>query len=911
MSGGEGRAYDDYVENLCALHAAAGGLRAKAISAEIKKNYGVVVPPLTIKGWLKEDREARRIPREGDKFKLMLGVLYARTPMKFDGRVPQQWEERRRKASQVVHADRRADRANVSPVLDTVVHSEPVHDVGDGIGDLLTTDLDPIELGVHKAITTSDRHENAELLTRYVPRRHDQDIADVVGQAVAGHSRFVVLHGGSSTGKTRTLWEALAPLREQGGWRLWHPTSPTRRAALADDIGRVRRRTVLWLNESQEFLGGDGRPGDEIAAVALRDLLADTSQAPVLVVGTLWRAYYTELCRPHASQVRALLENNAHTTVLEVPDSFADADPTELAAAAEVDPRMRFAADHAEDDRVTQYLAGGPELVRRYSRELTIAAKAIVRIAMDARRMGHRNEIPHGLLADATHAYLTRSEWNTVAAAPDWLEQALKETTRSCNGASGPLTPIAAMPLSSRPLTTLPTDVRTTSKTTYLLADYLDQHGRTERAETPAPTAFWQALTVYTHPGDRADIGYSAASRGLYRNAAQLWVEATRAGETNAAVRLLYMLRAAHPDNDQLADWLISQPIWGTPGPVASLLRILREGGWTDQTQRLIERALPEITVDDPQGLGELLWELREGGWTEQAQRLIERALPEITVYDPFALGMLLWELRKGGWTEHARHLIEHVGSKVTVGPGSVTWLMETLSAVGWTEHTQFLIERAMPEIILNESEILSWLLRELREGGWTEHAQRLIERVVSEVDLDSPGDLGWLMEALRKGGFPEHAQNLIERALPEITLGQPDGIASLLRELRKSEWDEHAQNLIERALPEITLGQPYGIASLLQELREGGFPEHAQNLIERALPEITLDGETSIRPLLDELAIGGWTEQTQRLVERLPAVADFDLFLKYVRSPERYIRYGRDPETGAAASSWSWEDLI
>jgi len=82
---------------------------------------------------------------------------------------------------------------------------------------------DPFALEVHRPIQLDTPHAQAELpvLPPYVPREHDQRLAAVVEAALDGHSAMAVLVAGSSAGKTRCLWEALEPLRQEGvmlGW---------------------------------------------------------------------------------------------------------------------------------------------------------------------------------------------------------------------------------------------------------------------------------------------------------------------------------------------------------------------------------------------------------------------------------------------------------------------------------------------------------------------------------------------------------------------------------------------------------------------------------------------------------------------------------------------------------------------
>ncbi|WP_214110690.1 hypothetical protein [Acrocarpospora catenulata] len=137
-------------------------------------------------------------------------------------------------------------------------------------GRLLETFTDPFVLEVHRPIRLDD-HPGLPPLPPYVPRAHDQQLAAAAERALGGQSALAVLVGGSSTGKTRACWEALASLRESGhSWRLWHPIDPTRPDAALAALAHVGPRTVVWLNEAQFYL--DTPLGEQISA-GLRELL--------------------------------------------------------------------------------------------------------------------------------------------------------------------------------------------------------------------------------------------------------------------------------------------------------------------------------------------------------------------------------------------------------------------------------------------------------------------------------------------------------------------------------------------------------------------------------------------------------------------------------------------------------------
>ncbi|WP_280470618.1 helix-turn-helix domain-containing protein [Nocardia farcinica] len=757
----------------------------------------------------------------------------------------------------------------------------------DAAGEPLTAQLDLFRLGVHRAITIGDPHQDSTP-TSYVPRPHDTTLAEVVEAATAGCSRLVVLVGGSSTGKTRALWEALAPLRAQGGWRLWHPTAPNRRTALLTGLARVRPCTVVWLNESQEYLGGDNRDGDEDIAVALGELLLDRARGPVLIMGTLWKEYYTALRRPHGSQVRTLLDDPELTTVLEVAESFADADPAALDAATHADPRFAQARERAEHGRITQYLAGGPELVHRYRHELSTAAQALVQIAMDARRMGHTNAIPHGLLADATHAYAP-AHWNTIAAEPDWLEQALAEAARPCKGAAGPLTRIIAPPRRSR-RTGRPAGTTASNGPVYQLADYLDQHGRRERAEIIPPIAFWSAAAAHTQPDQQAILADAARGRGLYRDAAQLWKNATphdAGGAHDAGVQLLRHMRTLFPHDPQPIAWVVAHASLAHPMMVASLLKELKKAGADEQVQTLLARDPAAHTrLDHPEGVGELLKELKSVGADEQVQTLLARDPAAHTRLDRlFDVIRMITLLREVGAHEQVQALLarDPAGHVSLDNPFGVAELLRVLREVGAHEQVQAFLARDPAGHVSLDSPFggAADLLLALREVGADEQVQALADRAAAHVSLDEPfGVVADLLLALSEVGADEQVRTLLARdPATNVPLDHPTELIRLLRVLREVEADEQVQALADRAAAHAFLDYPFDVAELLRVLREVGAHEQVQALLARdpaghVLVDHPLDGVADLLLVLREV---GAHEQVQALADRAAADVPLD----------------------------------
>ncbi|MGW0732353.1 hypothetical protein [Streptomyces sp. NPDC002851] len=89
--------------------------------------------------------------------------------------------------------------------------------------------------------------EELPLLPAYVERAHDRKLRTLLSGADS--NLCVVVTGSSSTGKTRSMWEAV------GGLADWSVIRPEDADALVRCIeAGVEPRTVVWLDELQEYL---------------------------------------------------------------------------------------------------------------------------------------------------------------------------------------------------------------------------------------------------------------------------------------------------------------------------------------------------------------------------------------------------------------------------------------------------------------------------------------------------------------------------------------------------------------------------------------------------------------------------------------------------------------------------------
>ncbi|MEU2121113.1 DUF4365 domain-containing protein [Nocardia niwae] len=371
------------------------------------------------------------------------------------------------------------------------------------------------DLEVHSALA------GADVLPEYIVRAHDRELDELVANAMgsAARSACKVLIGGSCTGKTRALYEALhrrgtdpgrASLAE-AGWRVWPEVNPLPPRRFLDELKHVGPRTIVWLNEAQRYLRDPGADVRTEIATALLELIADDSRAPVLVLGTLWPEHWQELThRPETAEAdrfaaaRRLLNGN----YLRVPESFTNAEVT--MARQSGNPLLTAAASRVTGTAITQELAGTPDLLQRYE-TASAASQAVVHAVMDARRFGHGEWFPETFLAAIARCYLTGADRQSTDDDPSWFGAAVANLI-----VPGP----ASGPVLHRNLLG------------YRLDDFLDETGRVQRRFEFPPAEFWTVVAeTETHSDSKIQMADGAADRLRLRIAAHLYETAGSAAE--------------------------------------------------------------------------------------------------------------------------------------------------------------------------------------------------------------------------------------------------------------------------------------------------------------------------------------------------------------------------------------------
>ena len=245
------------------------------------------------------------------------------------------------------------------------------------------------------------------------------------------------------------------------------------------------------------------------------------TQAGHIVVGTLWFEDYMASMGSRAG--RQLLES---AELIDVPRHL-DADERSRAAELATTDRSIRAAMAAPDDGLTQVLAAGPELLRRWEHAPPYARAAIT-AAADARRIGILTPLSRELLVEAMAGYL--SEAHRVAPTELWLreiagyaEQGVNETTVA-----------ALQPVASRQPGTL---------AGYRAADYLAQHLNARRRTQCPPESLWKALIERLDSGeDIRRLRDAAAARMRYHLQEHALRKLSAAGDAYACVELALLL---------------------------------------------------------------------------------------------------------------------------------------------------------------------------------------------------------------------------------------------------------------------------------------------------------------------------------------------------------------------------------
>ena len=690
-----------------------------------------------------------------------------------------------------------------------------VRPAGVPIGSLSYRDLE-----VHDAIELADVDELDGVsgfgeLPVYVRRAHDEQIHEVVRAAMGKSSRsgIAVLVSDSTSGKTRALFEALhhrgpgeRSLADEG-WSIFPALNPMAPQRFLDELTCVGARTVVWLNEAHRYLIDPSTELCSAIADALRELLADSARRPVLLLGTLWPQYWSQVVLQargggpgRFTSARILLTG---TNVIRVHDRF---DKRDQAVALETgDPRLRWAVETSKDGAVTQNLAGVPDLMRRFDL-LHAGPRAVIFAAMDARRLGHGEWIAGDFLAEAAQGYLDDREWRTVQRNPTWFAAAVSELTTVGKAQT------ALLDASSDEIAPpIGHEYR------YRLDDYLDQHGRTIRATIFPPQRFWSAVVGRcTELDSLYQLSRAAEARGRRQSAYEVDVSAARLGDVRALLEIARLHERA--------------------GDRATANQLVRRAADRGHIRALEWLAFTRMETGDP-GEAELLFlEAVEhgstvalttlGAWRVRAKLHAEAE----TLYmraaehgDQNALNMFATELAAAGAFDEA----ERIAQIAATAFGDSQTLLETAR---WRQFHQkdAVTAQRLARQSADLGNVNAWrqLARWAQEDGDAAAAEQLNDNAIKLGDTIAMEWIAWERIAI---GDTRSAETFLLQAYE-----QGDIYALLcLAQMKKDAGDSDAAEALVRLAAK--RGEPVGLRHLSHYRRDGGDTTAADQLLREA----------------------------------------------------------------------------
>ncbi|MFF3139994.1 tetratricopeptide repeat protein [Streptomyces mirabilis] len=658
------------------------------------------------------------------------------------------------------------------------------------------------QLGVHPAIHGADAPETdgTFVLPHYLERDHDRRLRDRLSAADRnGQAVLVLVRGRSCTGKTRTAFEAVRVCLTD--WHLVFPKNAERLLALLD-ADALAPRTVLWLNETQNFLAG---PDGEQAAAALHSRLE--TAGPLVIVGTLWPEYHRALTTtPQTGQgqdrhpsTRALLDQ---AVLVNVPDRF----PTDSRTALSVhrDPSLALAADTSTDGMITQTLAAGPELVDYYEQAVEPNGpygRAVITAAMDARRLGHTSPLPAALLKAAARDYLTHQQ--RVAAPATWFTHALVYARETVKGVAAALEPVAH----PDGMGALP-DI-------YRLNDYLDQHARTARRYAFPPDSFWTA--VRDHAASTVDLtklAEHARQRGRQHIEADLYRQAASAGDTSALFQLV-RLREWAGDAEGVERLCRQAADAGVAPALGSLARLRDYAGDAEGAERFARQA---AEAGHPDALSEQALRRWDAGDAEAAERLYRQAADAGVTSALFQLARLRWNAGDTEGSERFAWQAAEAGHTFAVQE-----MARRREQTGNVESAERLYRQAADA---GDSFALGGLARLRWNAGDTEGAERFAWQAAEAGDTFA---LNALAQRREQTGNVESAERFARQA---AEAGHPDALRAMA--LRR-EWAgdvESAERLARQAADAGDTSTLYVLARGREQL---GDAEAAERLYRQA----------------------------------------------------------------------------
>lgn len=637
-------------------------------------------------------------------------------------------------------------------------------------------------LGVHPAVAGTTDEDASFVLPTYIPRAHDHRLREALRTATAGTEvALLLVRGGSCTGKTRTMAEALHAIPQLDPWMLAKPVTTASALQLLRS-GAVDQHTVLWLDDAHKLL--QDATGETLAA-ALLSRLNSGGQGPALILATIWDDAFAELTA--APPVPSLSDDRYHdrrallrrARCIDVPAAFTDDALRALAVAGAGDPALSTAIATAPLGKVAQTLAAALPLQDRYVSALHppyCYARALTTAAMDAARLGWAAPLPEKFLVAAADGYLDEEQRST--AHDQWFPQALAIACEKVHRVAAALEPVPRTSGMGR------------QPGVWQLTDYLDHYGRSSRQRDCPPASFWDAAVTHLESAEGLmALADSAFHRWRLRHAVRLLNKAAKVGGSEPLLKL--SLIAAFMGADRRATLLRA----AERGSVEALWQLMDDADDETKTHvltflvrignTLAMHKLARHRQDEGDGEAAIaLYQLAADAGDTDAQRIIashyrqagDKQREESSLRDALAAGdgyaafplALLLE-QAGDWEGAERLLREvaHAGAP------------EALISLAW-RHADAGAWRSVEDVLQEAAELgaaQTWLhLAEMYEQtGHTGLAMNVYRQTAENGDTDA---MLMLADNLKSAGDRPQAEQWYQRA---ADMGNTAGLQALV----------------------------------------------------------------------------------------------------------------------------------
>ena len=505
---------------------------------------------------------------------------------------------------------------------------------------------------------------------QYVAREIDADLrAWIKGHTQTGG--LVVLVGDAAAGKTRCLYEALRA--EVADWWMLYPDNGVQINTMVRE-GVDLSRTVLWLDEFQNFFAGD-----TLTAGSVRQLIIG-DQGPTLLVGTI-RAEELDLLlakrgssdereassRHHAREVIKMLARWSRATGsleravrFHLDSHFTSEELARTATLATSDPRLQIALRDADRGNVTATLAGAPELIDRWTLDTgDKSGQAVITAAITARRCGHPEPIPIIVLEALTAAQL--SAGGNAPTAKNWLRGAIAWAESPVEGKISALRKIATTP---------------GLVDGYGVSDILLQYSYEQTGHDVWPfledERTWMLLLDYSAITARVSIGDTAYAEGRAGAAEYAFRLAAKGGETRG-MRGLGWLATDRGRPEEAGHWFQQAIVRGDTTAMLDRAMSLRRFEKFSESLYWMRQAAEH---GDSNAMVNLGFELQGMGQSEEAEIWYRRAASLANSLAMTNLGYLLLTRGDAAEAEHWERLGATLGH-----PGAMGNLALTLRA--------------------------------------------------------------------------------------------------------------------------------------------------------------------------------------------------------------------------------------